>query len=175
MSKEVVNTVEEVEFEDQVVKINRLSKATSGGRRFSFSALVIVGDKEGKVGYGLGKARQVPDAIRKGKEKAKRELYDVKVVKKTIPHEVIGRHGATRVLLKPAAPGTGVIASGVVRAVCELSGIENILTKIISRSSNPQNVAAATLDALLQLRTVEEYAKLRDLSVEDLIGKSLKK
>lgn len=170
MSQSINNN--EVQIIDKVVKINRLSKVVTGGRRFSFSAIVVVGDKKGKVGVGLGKALQVVDAIRKGKEKARKSMIDVKVVKGTIPHEVVGKHDKVRVLLKPAAPGTGVIASGVVRAICELAGIENILTKIISRSSNPHNVAKATLDALSKLLTVKEVARLRDLPVNELIGKN---
>ncbi len=173
--KQLNSQVEEQELFERVVKINRLAKVVTGGRRFSFSAIVVVGDKKGRVGVGLGKAKQVPDAIRKGKEKAIKNMVKIPVVKGTIPHEIVGKHDAVRVLLKPAAPGTGIIASNVVRAICELAGIENILTKIISRSSNPHNVAYATIDGLTRIKTVEEYAKLRDLSIPEMLGLDSKK
>lgn len=163
---------QEQELHEQVVRINRLAKVVTGGRRFSFGAIVIVGDKQGNVGAGFGKARQVPDAIKKAKEKAKRNMFKVNIIKGTIPHEIVGRHGAVKVLIKPATPGTGVIASGVVRAICDLVGAENILTKIISRSSNAYNVAYATLDAFSKLKTIGDYARLRDISVDQLLGKS---
>ncbi len=153
--------VDSLDLKERVVFINRVSKVVKGGKRFKFSVLVVVGDEDRYVGVGLGKAREIPEAVRKGIEKAKSEIIEVKKVGDTIPHEVIGDFGAARVLLKPAAPGTGVIAGAVVRAIMELGGIKNILTKVIGRTSNPINVARATIEALRMLRTPDEVDSLR--------------
>jgi small subunit ribosomal protein S5 len=158
----------EQNFIEQVVKIYRVAKVVKGGRRFKFSAIVVVGDGEGRVGAALGKATEVPEAIRKAIEKAKREMIEVPIVSTTIPHEVIGRSGAAHVLLKPASLGTGVIAGGPVRAVVESAGYRNILTKSLG-SNNATNVVWATMDGLRQLETVEAVGRRRSLGVEDIL------
>nr|WP_244148119.1 30S ribosomal protein S5 [Syntrophobacter fumaroxidans] len=152
---------------DKVVHISRVAKVVKGGRRFSFSAIVVVGDGNGRVGFSLGKANEVPEAIRKGMESAKRTMFEVPLVNATIPHEVLGRFGAASVVLKPASAGTGVIAGGAVRAIMEAAGIHNILTKCIG-SRNPHNVVKATLEGLRRLRNVELVAKLRGREVHEI-------
>lgn len=152
---------------DKVVHISRVAKVVKGGRRFSFSAIVVVGDGNGRVGFSLGKANEVPEAIRKGMESAKRGMFEVPMVNATIPHEVLGRFGASSVVLKPASAGTGVIAGGAVRAIMEAAGIHNILTKCIG-SRNPHNVVRATLEGLRQLRSAERVAKMRGRDLQEM-------
>ena len=157
------------EYKETVVAINRVSKTVKGGRVMKFAALVVVGDGKGTVGFGTGKAGEVPDAIRKGIEDAKKHLVKISLKGTTIPHEVIGKFGAGEVLMKPAAPGTGVIAGGAVRAVVEAAGIKDIRTKAL-RSNNPCNVVSAAMAGLMQLRTAEEAAASRGKTAQDIVG-----
>ena len=157
------------EFTEKLVALNRVSKTVKGGRVMKFAALMVVGDEKGRVGYGTGKAAEVPEAIRKGIEDAKKNMITVSLSNTTIPHEVIGEFGAGRVLMKPASAGTGIIAGGPVRAVMEAAGIKDIRSKCL-RSNNPQNVVAATFEGLKSLKTPEEVARVRGKSVEEIQG-----
>jgi small subunit ribosomal protein S5 len=163
---------ERSELADRVVRVNRVAKVVKGGRKFSFSALIVVGDMNGRVGAGIGKAREVTEAIRKGMEVAKRNMITVPMVGTTIPHEVRLKWGAARIMLKPAAPGTGVISGGAMRAVIETAGIKDILTKSHG-TNNPINTVRATLAALQQLRTAQQVAELRGREVEQIVGRRL--
>jgi small subunit ribosomal protein S5 len=160
---------EESEFEDRVIHINRCAKVVKGGRRFSFSAIVVVGDKKGRVGVGLGKAGEVPEAIKKAGKQARKNLIRIPMDGTTIPHEVLGHFGASRVLMKPAPEGTGVIASSSVRAILEVAGIKNIMTKSLRRD-NPHNIVRATLIGLKSIRPLEEIAKARGKSLQEIMG-----
>ena len=160
--------IEGLELEERVVNINRVAKVVKGGRRLRFAALVVVGDKNGHVGFGTGKAQEVPEAIRKASQDAKKHIFTVPIVNTTIPHQVTGIFGAGRVLLKPAGEGTGVIAGGPVRAVCELAGIKDVRSKSLG-TSNPQNIVNATVEGLKSLKTAEQVAKLRGKSVEEIL------
>lgn len=157
----------EKEFEERVVVINRVTKVVKGGRRFRFAALVVVGDKKGRVGFGTGKANEVPDAIKKAIEDAKKNLFKVPMVGKTIPHDIVGNYGAGSILLKPASAGTGVIAGGPVRAVLELAGVEDVLSKCLG-SRTPINMVRSTVVALQSLKTIDQVAALRGLKREEV-------
>ena len=158
-------------LEEHVVRVNRVAKVVKGGKRFSFSALVVVGDRHGRVGYGTGKAREVPEAIRKGVDAARKSLITVPMVERSIPHPVTVQVGAAKVVMKPASKGTGVIAGGAMRAVLELAGVHDILTKSIG-TNNPINVIAATVTGLRRLRTVDKVAAARGRSVDELFGRN---
>jgi small subunit ribosomal protein S5 len=164
----LITDTEDVQLNEKVVYINRVAKVVKGGRRFSFSAIVVVGDGKGMVGAGLGKANEVPEAIRKGGDKAKKDMRPVSLLKDSISHEAVGVCGASSVLLKPARPGTGIIAGGAVRAVLEVTGVRNIVSKCL-RSHNPHNLVKATINGLMSLRTPEEIARSRGKTAEEIL------
>ena len=168
MKRSLINAAE-LDLEERVVSINRVAKVVKGGRNVRFSALVVVGDRNGHVGVGTGKALEVPEAIRKATQDARKNIVRINLLNTSIPHQVTGIYGAGRVFLKPAREGTGVIAGGAVRAVCELAGISDIRTKNIG-TNNPRNVVNATLEGLKSLKTAESVAKLRNKSVEEILG-----
>lgn len=168
MERSLINAAE-LDLEERVVAINRVAKVVKGGRNFRFSALVVVGDKNGHVGVGTGKALEVPEAIRKATQDARKNIVRINLLNTSIPHQVTGIYGAGRVFLKPAREGTGVIAGGAVRAVCELAGITDIRTKNIG-TNNPRNIVNATMEGLKSLKTAESVAKLRNKSVEEILG-----
>lgn len=161
--------VEGLELEERVISISRVTKVVKGGRTFRFSALVVVGDKNGHIGVGIGKAQEVPEAIRKGVQDAKKHMITVPIVETTVPHEIIGTFGAGRVLLKPAIAGTGIIAGGPVRTVCELAGITDVRGKCLG-TKNPRNVVNATIEGFKSLKTIEQVSKLRNKSPEEILG-----
>jgi small subunit ribosomal protein S5 len=167
MAKDFKKDTQENQFEERVVAINRVTKVVKGGRRFRFAAIVVIGDKNGRVGFGTGKAQEVPDAIKKAVEDAKNSMLTIPIVNDTIPHLIIGKYGSGQVLLKPASDGTGIVAGGSVRAVFELAGVHNILSKSIG-SSTPINMLRATFAGLKELRTAEQVAKLRGVDVARL-------
>jgi len=169
MNQDKYNNTEEIK--ERVVYINRVCKVVKGGKRFSFSALVVVGNENGKIGFGLGNAKEVPEAMRKAAEKARRDMIEVPMVRGTIPHEIMGIYGAGRVLMKPASEGTGVIAGGAVRAIAELAGINNLLSKCIG-SRTKINVVRATFEGLKSLRNAEMIAKTRGKSVKEILGRA---
>ena len=172
-TKEVLVSEEENILNDRLIAVNRVAKVVKGGRRFGFNALVVVGDGKGQVGLGMGKANDVSEAIRKGIEKAKKNVQNISLVKGTIPHEILGRYGAGKIVLKPAAPGTGVIAGGPARAVLEVAGVHNILTKCLG-TTNSHNVAKATIDGLTRMRSKEQIIKLRQMEEDTQTAESTK-
>ncbi|PKN76034.1 MAG: 30S ribosomal protein S5 [Candidatus Cloacimonetes bacterium HGW-Cloacimonetes-2] len=167
------NNVEESPFIEKIIETKRVAKVVKGGRNFSFSAIVVVGDRQGNIGVGSGKANEIVDAIRKAKEKAMKSMFKVPIVKGTIPHEYVARYGASRIMMKPARPGTGVIAGGTTRAIFEAAGIENILCKSLG-SNTPTNVVKATIIGLKSLRTVQDISRLRNKTVAELTGQEEK-
>jgi len=163
------NNYEEEKLQEKIIETKRVAKVVKGGRNFSFSAIVVVGDKKGKIGVGTGKANEITDAIRKAKEKATKSMFGIPIVKGTVPHEIVARYGASRVLIKPASEGTGIIAGGTTRAIFEVAGIENILCKSLG-SNTPCNVVKATIDGLKSMRTIAQVAALRGKTIAQLTG-----